>query len=600
VPGATPLSSSGAGGRAAAAATAAAVAAMAAVAAAGLWRFSYDDAFVTYRYAANLAAGRGLAFNPGEPVLGTTAPGWAVLLGLAARASDALGLAGLDAAGWGTLLGALSLAVVAGLLPLAALRRAPPPWPWAFPLLLTALAFTQPWCLQMLGAETYPVLALGTVAAWLVLGPRGEELQQIGNGRGSEGAAGARSAGEPDVAGDPPAAGRLPGGGRHEVAAGLLFALAMMLRLDAAAGALVLGLVLWAWRRRLPWRYGLAGLLPLVPWLAWLQARFGRIVPATLEAKRSELAEAGGWLAAAADYTRAEWHWLHRDLPRPAALWLLALAAAGAALVVWSLLRRRAPAGPEPAPPRPPASPEPVEGRGAATGRGALRPFLPLLICLLSWLALHELAYRLIGVPFAPWYHLHLVLAVLALAAGAALGLGSFALSRFAGPHSVAKRHLLPAALAVLLLLPLLAPGAAYLAATWGRPPDGRQPLHAAVARYLRETSPPGATVAAVEIGALAYFADRPVLDLVGLVDPAVVAARREGRLAELVAAREPAYLLVPPHFRPGLLDPLLAHPEIARRYRPAVFFTVPGYGGGTVALYERHPLRFAPVEPPP
>jgi hypothetical protein len=590
VPGATPLRAPGAGGRAAAAATAAVVAALAAVAAAGLWRFSYDDAFVTYRYAANLAAGRGLAFNPGEPVLGTTAPGWAVLLGLAARASDAVGLAGLDAAAWGTLLGALSLAVVAGFLPLAALRRAPPPWPWAFPLLLTALAFTQPWCLQMLGAETYPVLALGTVAAWLVLGPRGQELRQIDEG-GKTGR---------------PARGASAG----EVAAGLLFALAMMLRLDAAAGALVLGLVLGARRRRLPWRYGLAGLLPLVPWLAWLQARFGRIVPATLEAKRSELAEAGGWLAAAADYTRAEWHWLHRDLPRPAALWLLALAATGAAVLAWAMLRaRRNPPPPSREPEgcsvpmaaavQRPASPEPVEGRGTHAGPPSVRPFLPLLIFLSSWIALHELAYRLVGVPFAPWYHLHLVLAVLALAAGAGLGLGTLARRRFAGPHCAAKRHLLPAALAVVLLLPVLASGAAYLAATWRRPPDARQPLHAAVARYLRATSPPGATVAAVEIGALAYFADRPVLDLVGLVDPAVVAARREGRLAELVAAREPAYLLVPPHFRPGFLDPLLAHPEIARRYRPAVFFTVPGYGGGTVALYQRHPLRFAPIEPP-
>ncbi len=43
----------------------------------------YDDAFITYRYAANLAAGRGLLYHPGaawEPVLGTTAPGYAVWL----------------------------------------------------------------------------------------------------------------------------------------------------------------------------------------------------------------------------------------------------------------------------------------------------------------------------------------------------------------------------------------------------------------------------------------------------------------------------------------------------------------------------------------
>jgi hypothetical protein len=44
----------------------------------------YDDAFITFRYARNLAQGHGLTFNPGqpwEPVLGTTTPAYAVALG---------------------------------------------------------------------------------------------------------------------------------------------------------------------------------------------------------------------------------------------------------------------------------------------------------------------------------------------------------------------------------------------------------------------------------------------------------------------------------------------------------------------------------------
>lgn len=43
----------------------------------------YDDAFITFRYARNLAAGAGLVYNPGaawEPVLGTTTPAYAVVL----------------------------------------------------------------------------------------------------------------------------------------------------------------------------------------------------------------------------------------------------------------------------------------------------------------------------------------------------------------------------------------------------------------------------------------------------------------------------------------------------------------------------------------
>lgn len=48
----------------------------------------YDDAFISYRYARNLARGLGLVFNPGadwEPVLGTTTPGYTVFLSLWSR-----------------------------------------------------------------------------------------------------------------------------------------------------------------------------------------------------------------------------------------------------------------------------------------------------------------------------------------------------------------------------------------------------------------------------------------------------------------------------------------------------------------------------------
>jgi len=39
-----------------------------------------DDAYITFRYARNLAEGLGLVYNPGEWVLGTTAPLWAIVL----------------------------------------------------------------------------------------------------------------------------------------------------------------------------------------------------------------------------------------------------------------------------------------------------------------------------------------------------------------------------------------------------------------------------------------------------------------------------------------------------------------------------------------
>ncbi len=71
--------------------------------------FFIDDAYITFRYAENLAAGHGLVFNPGEPVFGTTTPLFAaVLAGL-----KAVGLAVPTSAHW---LGLLSMAGVVLLL----------------------------------------------------------------------------------------------------------------------------------------------------------------------------------------------------------------------------------------------------------------------------------------------------------------------------------------------------------------------------------------------------------------------------------------------------------------------------------------------------
>lgn len=58
----------------------------------------YDDAFITFRYARNLASGDGMVFNPGapwEPVLGTTTPLYAALLALPAWLGFSIPLASL-------------------------------------------------------------------------------------------------------------------------------------------------------------------------------------------------------------------------------------------------------------------------------------------------------------------------------------------------------------------------------------------------------------------------------------------------------------------------------------------------------------------------
>ncbi|MEJ2886592.1 hypothetical protein [Actinomycetospora aeridis] len=75
------------------------------------------------------------------------------------------------------------------------------------------------------------------------------------------------------------------------------------------------------------------------------------------------------------------------------------------------------------------------------------------------------------------------------------------------------------------------------------------------VAQWLRGNTPPGSVVAVNDVGATAYFADRPVVDLVGLTTNGIAAPATEGTgalyetLARLPAAQRPAYFSVFPAF---------------------------------------------------
>ena len=79
------------------------------VVAAMLAAWTCDDAFISIRYARNLAAGDGLVFNPGERVEGYTNPAWTLGLALVLTL-------GLDPEAWSIRLGVLAFAIALGLL----------------------------------------------------------------------------------------------------------------------------------------------------------------------------------------------------------------------------------------------------------------------------------------------------------------------------------------------------------------------------------------------------------------------------------------------------------------------------------------------------
>ncbi len=237
-----------------------------------------DDSYITYRYALNLAAGRGFVFNPGERVFGSTDPGLALLLG-GLRAVTGAPVPWLAAAVF-----AFSLVGVATLLLVQERRRGHGLEAGLGGTLLLASSYF--WLNQ--GAAAPLVLLLLLSAAALAE--------------------------------------------RSETAAGLLAGAAVWVRPDAALGAGLLALLL-AGRRRLPWRYALAAGCVVAAGLGLAWVYFGSPLPNTLGAKLDMAgATPGSWaglrfwaraLAPIGRHFGAEW---------PA---VLLAGAAGCGVVVW-------------------------------------------------------------------------------------------------------------------------------------------------------------------------------------------------------------------------------------------------------------------------
>lgn len=195
-----------------------------------------DDVFITYRYAANLLAGHGFVFNPGESVLATTAPGFALLLAGLGWLTD------LPLPWLGTILTGVALLALTGIVGLT-LVRAGRPWE-ALVAGTLVLGFDFTW--THAGNEIAPALAL-LLGAAAVAAP-----------------------------------------GRRDFAAALLAGAATWLRPDLGLGALALAVVLAGERRRLPWRFGLLFSTVVVIGLGLAWWAFGSPLPVTLAAKRAQ------------------------------------------------------------------------------------------------------------------------------------------------------------------------------------------------------------------------------------------------------------------------------------------------------------------------
>jgi hypothetical protein len=398
---------------------------------------SLDDAYITYRYAYNLATGQGFVYNPGERVLGTTTPLYAGLLALAWHVWPDLPALGIffSGVGWAA---SVAFAYAIG-------RQA---GSTGAGLIAAGLIAVDPLISQHLGMETHVYLAFCLAAFY---------CQTRGRGR----------------------------------LAAMLAGAAFLTRWD---GILVVGAILlaeWVRTRRVPWPAAAVALAVVLPWLVFSQLYFGSIFPNTFFAKAgqsmTELVGGGAnpFVQEGLNVIRQRTarHWAGQlYLP----LLLLGLAAA------WRWPGRA----------------------GAAEVAQPLSRLWPLWL----WTVAYAVGYASLNVVGFGWYFVPILPG---LALGIGLGTAAIAalLTRWVPGH---RRAWATSALLLVLAGLVLWPQARTL-------PDRRSGGLSRMASYfmasawLRANTPPGASVAMLEVGVVGYVSERYIVDMMGLVTPSMI-----------------------------------------------------------------------------
>ena len=417
-----------------------------------LFRFlsdwAYDDPFITYRYAENLADGKGFVYNPGERILSTTTPLFTLLL-------IPLAFLGAHLPAYANLLGAFCLAL--GGLALWDLSNT-----WKSPYVGWAgltLYPTFPLLLITVGSETPLYLAL-CLAAFVFYARGNHTFTAISAG------------------------------------------LATLTRPDGALVAVVLGAhYLIQQRKPIPWKAVVIFLAILLSWgiFAWIY--FGSPVPVTLAAKQHQGAMAISQQFYAGFSTIVDWYttWPYKIE--------LAMAVVGLVFAFW-------------------------KGRA--------------WFLIWMWTVLYFVSYSFLKVSGYFWYYAPLVPGfVVAVGVGieafchlpSAFNRLSIETSKQPSAISVQRseasssnpgiigqrldRNRFTSVLGVVLLgFLLFAQGSDVLSTRLNR--DTRYAIYRAVGEWLNTNTLPADSVGALEVGIIGYFAQRPMVDFAGLIQPEI------------------------------------------------------------------------------
>jgi hypothetical protein len=127
-----------------------------------------------------------------------------------------------------------------------------------------------------------------------------------------------------------------------------------------------------------------------------------------------------------------------------------------------------------------------------------------------------------------------------------------------------------------LAILALIIPMSFYFKYTMPWESNGRHESYAQIGMWLKTNTPPNASVAMVEVGTVGWYADRRIIDILGLTNPYNADYIAKGDADSWPIHYQPDYILI--H------DPLWIHETIAKpledsgAYAPVASFNIPGY----------------------
>ncbi len=292
--------------------------------------------------------------------------------------------------------------------------------------------------------------------------------------------------------------------------AGALFGLAYLTRGDAAILAGVTGIAVILERKKIPWSLGFGFLSILIPWSIYAQFTFGSPLPATLAVKRAHRA-LGAWPPIVVGF----WQWLIRSPHTLQTRFLASLA--GTTIGVMIFYRERNVWG----------------------------------MVLVAWGLIYAIVYIILNVPFYGWYATTLMAA---LALGASLGLARIIEAK-ANALSKPRKwqdHLSWSKATWLLVAILFIAGAWAMVIKTTRLKTWRNPkieTYLEVADWLRVHTQPQTTIGFIEVGTIAFFSERQIIDLLGLVTPGVTPYLAVQDNAGLFKALHPEYYIRNCHF---------------------------------------------------